>query len=136
MWKKLGKHFYIAIVLLIVTIFLVQRVPHGKSMPLQKDILTFQDQIGSWKGGPHKPFDPQILDVLRVDDYLNRTYYDENGSWISLYIGYFRDQMSGETIHHRGVRRPELLFDGPVSRPCAFNGEGPENLAVKTISRL
>ena len=99
MWKKLGKEFYIAAALMIIAIVFIQRVPHGKTMPLQRDILTFPDHIGQWKGDIHKPFDPKILDVLRVDDYLNRVYYDREGSWISLYIGYFRDQISGETIH-------------------------------------
>ena len=97
--KKLGKHFYIAIVLLIVTIVLVRNVSSGISVPLQKNIENFEPQIGSWKGGPHQPFEPIILDVLRVDDYLNRVYYNEAGDWISLYVGYFRDQKEGETIH-------------------------------------
>lgn len=99
MLKKLGIQFYIAAALLMIGIVLTQGVPQGKSMPLQKDLLTFPDQFGQWKGGPHEPFDPKILDVLRVDDYLNRLYYNPDGWWISLYIGYFRDQMTGEMIH-------------------------------------
>jgi EpsI family protein len=97
--KRFGKHFYIAAALLIVAIFFVQRVPHGKSVLLQKPLEEFETQIGSWKGEPHLPFDQGILDVLRVDDYLNRTYRNQAGEWISLYIGYFRDQKDGETIH-------------------------------------
>ncbi len=99
MWKQIGKEFYIAAALIIIGIILTQRVPHGKSMPLEQDILTFPDQIGEWKGDVHKPFDPKILDVLQVDDYLNRVYFNREGYWISLYVGYFRDQISGETIH-------------------------------------
>jgi EpsI family protein len=136
MWKKLGKHFYIAVVLLIVTIFFIQRVPHGKSMPLQKDILTFQDQIGPWKGGPHQPFDPKILDVLRVDDYLNRTYYDQNGSWISLYIGYFRDQMSGETIHSPRNCMPGSGWNFTQTRPVTLTATGKYPLKIKAFRSI
>ncbi|GAK59176.1 eight transmembrane protein EpsH [Candidatus Vecturithrix granuli] len=99
MLKKLGIQFYIAAALLIIGIVLTQWVPQGKSMPLQKDLLTFPDQLGKWEGKPHEPFDPKILEVLRVDDYLNRYYYNPEGQWISLYVGYFRDQMTGEMIH-------------------------------------
>lgn len=99
MLKKLGIQFYIAAALLILGIVLTQWIPQGVSMPLQQDLLTFPDRFGKWEGSPHEPFDPKILDVLRVDDYLNRYYYDPEGLWISLYIGYFRDQMTGEMIH-------------------------------------
>jgi len=99
MRKQFGKEFYIAAALIVIAIFFVQRAPHGKSMPLQQEIFTFPTQIGAWQGGPHQPFEAKIMDILRVDDYLNRYYYDGSGDWMSLYIGYFRDQISGETIH-------------------------------------
>ena len=126
-----GKHLYLAIGLLIVGIVLTQRVPHGKTMPLQKDILTFEQQIGSWKAGPHKPFEQNILDVLRVDEYLNRIYYDEGGRWISLYIGYFADQLSGKTIHSprncmpgsgwNFTQQEAVTIESPGDRPMIIN---------------
>lgn len=97
--KKLGKHFYIAIVILLIGIFMVYRVPHGKSMSLQKTILTFEDQIGGWQGELPRTIEPEILKVLRADNYLDRIYRNNEGEWISLYVGYFEDQQSGQTIH-------------------------------------
>lgn len=130
MFKKLGKQFYISAALIIVAIFFTQRVPHGKSMPLQKDLLSFHDQIGPWKGRPHQPFDQKILDVLRVDDYLNRYYYNRDGSWISLYIGYFRDQISGETIHSPRNCMPGSGWNFTQIRPVTLTAEGNPALEI------
>jgi EpsI family protein len=99
MLKKLGIPFYVAIAVLIAGIALVQRVPHGKSMPLQKDFTAFMYDIGEWKGQDQPPMDPKTLNVLRVDNYLDRVYENSKKNWISLYVGYFRDQISGQIIH-------------------------------------
>lgn len=97
--KSLRKQFYIAVGVLLVGTFLVYRAPHGKSMLLQQKLFTFEDQIGGWTGEEPRTLDPKVLDVLRADAYVDRIYRNEAGEWISLYVGYFEDQKSGETIH-------------------------------------
>ena len=130
MLKKLGAPFYISVGFLLVGIFLIYRAPHGKSMPLQKDILTFQEQIGPWKGGPHEAFDIKVLDVLRVDDYLNRVYYDAQGAWISLYVGYFRDQIDGETIHSPRNCMPGSGWNFTQSQPITLTAGGEKPIEI------
>ncbi len=134
--KELGKQFYIAAVILIIGIFLIQRVPHGKTIPLQKNIEEFEPQIGPWKGGPHRPFDPKILDILRVDEYLNRTYYNEAGEWISLYIGYFRDQKDGETIHSPRNCMPGSGWDFTQNQPMTFDIEGKYPIRLQALRAI
>jgi EpsI family protein len=137
--KKLGKHFYIAVVLLIVAIVLVRNVSSGISVPLQKNIENFEPQIGPWKGGPHQPFEPIILDVLRVDDYLNRVYYNEAGDWISLYIGYFRDQKEGETIHSPRNCMPGSGWNFTQNQVVTFdvdNVEGKYPIKLQAIKAI
>lgn len=97
--KTGGKQFYIALVILLVGIFFVFRAPHGKSVPLQQPIFQFEDQIGEWKGDPPRTLDAQVLEVLRLNNYVDRVYRNARGKWISLYVGYFEDQKSGQTIH-------------------------------------
>jgi len=86
-------------VLFLITMFFVYRAPHGQSMPLKQDLLKFPDHIGVWKGDENRSLDPKVLEILRVDHYLDRIYRNENGFWISLYIGYFEDQKDGQTVH-------------------------------------
>lgn len=55
-------------------------------------------EIGAWRGQDSKPFAPDILAVLGVDEYVNRVYESER-SYASLYIGYYGSQRQGDTIH-------------------------------------
>jgi len=97
--KKQTIHFYIALVILIVGMFFVLRAPHGKSMPLQQPIFQFKDRIGEWVGETPRTLDEKVLEVLRLNNYVDRVYRNQRGEWISLYVGYFEDQKSGQTIH-------------------------------------
>lgn len=92
-------HFVIAVVILLVGAFLVFRAPHGKSMPLQQPIFHFEDQIGEWQGEAPRTLDEKVLEVLRLNNYVDRVYRNAEGEWMSLYVGYFEDQKSGQTIH-------------------------------------
>jgi EpsI family protein len=94
-----GKHYYIALGVLIVGIVLIYNVPHGESMPIQKSLTPFEDRIGTWVGDPPRTLDPKTLEVLRLNNYVDRVYRNSAGEWISLYVGYFADQQTGQTIH-------------------------------------
>jgi EpsI family protein len=43
--------------------------------------------------------DDESMTVLKVDDYLIRTYVNGKGETVSLYIGYFKAQKEGKRIH-------------------------------------
>jgi EpsI family protein len=55
--------------------------------------------IEAWRCVGDTPLDRESLDILRVDDYLNRTYLDPKGSPAALFIGYYASQRQGDTIH-------------------------------------
>src|SRR4051812_48935638 len=55
--------------------------------------------LGTWAAVQDVPLDAAALDVLRVDDYLNRVYADAAGRRINLYVGYYASQRQGDTIH-------------------------------------
>lgn len=97
--KKNTIHFYIAALVLLIGIVLIYRVPQGKSMPLQQPLTNFRLPIGEWRSEPPRMLDQKTLDILRVNDYLDVIYRNSRGEWISLYIGYFADQQSGQIIH-------------------------------------
>jgi EpsI family protein len=122
--KNLGKPFYIAIVVLLVGMFFVYRAPHGKSMPLQQELFTFEEQIGEWRGEEPRTLDQRVLDVLRADAYTDRIYRNKAGEWISFYVGYFEDQKSGETIHSPKNCMPGAGWNFVQSEEVAFTIEG------------
>jgi EpsI family protein len=55
--------------------------------------------LGAWSDPIDLPLDREVRDVLGVDDYINRTYVDAAAQPVNLYIGYYRSQRQGDTIH-------------------------------------
>jgi EpsI family protein len=45
-----------------------------------------------------RPFDQQVVRAIGADDYINRVYVGSTPP-IELYIGYYKDQRSGDKIH-------------------------------------
>jgi exosortase D (VPLPA-CTERM-specific) len=80
--------------------------------PLASIPLTFE----GWRGAPGTPIDERVLKVLGVDEYLNRTYYGASRLPTSLYVGYYRSQRSGESIHS-----PLNCMPGSGWEPVAHN---------------
>jgi EpsI family protein len=72
---------------------------HGESTPPAKPLTDFPTDIGSYRAVKDFPFDADTLKVLGVTDYLNRAYYSPAKGDLGLYIGYFRTQRTGATIH-------------------------------------
>jgi EpsI family protein len=56
-------------------------------------------RVGSWESVESQPLDKRTLEVLRVDDYINRAYMSPGKPWVSLYVGYYRSQRQGQTMH-------------------------------------
>jgi EpsI family protein len=54
--------------------------------------------IADWKSS-ELPLDPKVLRTLGVDDHLSRVYQRRQAPPASVYIGFYRTQRTGETIH-------------------------------------
>jgi EpsI family protein len=48
--------------------------------------------------GEDRPFEAQVVRAVGADDYLNRVYLG-SALPIELYVGYYKDQRSGDRIH-------------------------------------
>ncbi len=55
--------------------------------------------IETWRCTQDVPLDRESLDVLRVDDYVNRGYHHPDGRAAALFVGYYASQRQGDTIH-------------------------------------
>ncbi len=72
---------------------------HGESTPPARPMSEFPKDIGSYRTVAEIPFDQETLKVLGVTDYLNRVYFSPSNGELGLYVGYFRTQRTGATIH-------------------------------------
>jgi EpsI family protein len=69
-----------------------------REMTTAEALDQFPRAIGAWRG-EDVPLDPQVIKVAAVSDHLNRQYSSAGGSGVSLYIGYYRSQRQGESLH-------------------------------------
>jgi EpsI family protein len=62
-------------------------------MPLRE----FTSDIGS-SHSEERPFEKQVVRAIGADDYINRIYVGSSLP-IELYVGYYKDQRTGDRIH-------------------------------------
>jgi EpsI family protein len=85
--------------LFLVTAALMVRVTRPEVVPLREPLATLPMSLGSWTGRDEPALARAIVDVLGVDEYLMRTYVQASEPPVWLYLGYYRSQREGDTIH-------------------------------------
>lgn len=106
--------YWTVIVLLCAAFFILNHRGDADNVPNSVPLNQMPETIGSWTGRDI-PLDSDTLAVLGKGDFLNRVYLSSNpadqqtsnplanndsGSLpISLFIGYFPTQRTGQTIH-------------------------------------
>jgi EpsI family protein len=88
----------IALIILLAAGVFFRSLSHGEEPPMHRSLATFPLQIGPWVGDVHT-FDTNVLQALKVDDYLWRQYSGTRGPSIGLYIGYYKSMRQGATYH-------------------------------------
>jgi EpsI family protein len=71
----------------------------GEAVPIRQPLDRFPAAVGEWQGREATILDVDILNVLRVKDYLMRRYADPAGRSVLLYIGYWDSQKKGAAPH-------------------------------------
>ena len=97
------------------------REPHVSRAPLGEMPL----QIDEWRGHDAAPLADDVVATLGVDDYINRRY-ERHGVPVSMYIGYYANQRSGDTIHS-----PQNCLPGAGWLPVA---SGRQRIALGSSS--
>jgi EpsI family protein len=70
-----------------------------EAVPPREPLQALTNQVGRWKGREAPKFSDDVLAVLGADDLLNRYYVSAREPAVSLYVGYYRSQREGDTIH-------------------------------------
>jgi EpsI family protein len=99
-----SSRFWVVIVLLLSTIFVLQSRGDVDNVPASEPLSKMPTSFGSWTSRDI-PLTDDTLEVLGKGDFLNRIYSVDVpvGSAvpppISLFIGYFASQRTGQTMH-------------------------------------
>lgn len=97
-----GIRYWVMIALLLAATTGMAYLSHGEATPPAKALTQFPAQVGDFKAVHESSLDKPTLDLLGVSDYLLRDYYSPAvNTWgmVGLYVGYFRTQRTGASIH-------------------------------------
>lgn len=91
--------FWIVVLLLLGTALLLHTRPGADRNPSCEPLSEFPSIFAGWIGND-QPIDRETLDVLGSGDFLSRNYTQvAQMAPVSLFIGYFPTQRTGQTIH-------------------------------------
>ncbi len=96
---KAGARYWMMLALLLGATTGMGYLSHGEATPPAKPLSDFPTQIAGFTTYANWTLEQKYLDVLGVTDYLNRGYFSPSQGVMNLYIGYFRSQRTGTSIH-------------------------------------
>ena len=96
---KSGIRYWAMIAILLGAAASMAYLSHGEATPPAKPFSEFPNQVAGYTTSNNWPLDQKTINLLGVTDYLNRGYVSKSQGLITLYIGYFRSQRTGATIH-------------------------------------
>jgi EpsI family protein len=90
--------FALAFTLMVATLMILRTYQYSEAVPLRKPLLKFPEHIGLWRG-KELGLETTVVQLLGVSDYSMRIYHQPARPPVWLYVGYYRSQRQGETIH-------------------------------------
>jgi len=87
----------VAALILVGGIFATHSIPPANIPGAHRPLRDFPPAIDVWQSRD-LPYEPEVVEAIGADDYINRIYSGGTPP-IELYIGYYKDQRSGDRIH-------------------------------------
>src|SRR5271157_4897243 len=95
-----GKPARVLTVLLLAQLAGVFAISRKEIVPLARPLDQFPAVLGDWVMVEAGTVEKDVMDVLRADDVLSRTYANRvNGRGANLFIAYFKSQRAGQAPH-------------------------------------
>lgn len=91
--------FLIVIGILLAAALALYGISTPEAAMKREPLDQFPRVLGDWKTIGEQSISKSSQDMLKVDDYIVRTYANSRGEQIGLYIGYFTSQKEGKGIH-------------------------------------
>lgn len=93
------KRRFIALYLLLFATALLFTLLKTGAAPTMKPLTEIPQKFGEWRMLQQDLFKSDMLEVLRPTDYLSRTYGNEKGDIVRLYIGFHDGSDKSGPIH-------------------------------------
>ncbi len=139
--------YLVALVILIGTIGFIESMSHGDIILQKESFSGFPLTLANRWQGKELGMDQDVLDILKVSDYMMRYYQpisvsdDTHNqpllSPISLYVGYYESQRTGATYHSPKNCLPgagwNFAESGIVSIPITQSDSGKRSISVNKV---
>lgn len=96
---KTGARYWLMLAVLLGATTGMAYLSHGEAPPQARPLSDFPNQIAGFSTFANWPLEREVVDALGVTDYVNRGYFSGTQGVLTLYIGYFRSQRTGTSIH-------------------------------------
>lgn len=93
-----GVRYWSAVALLAAATLALNSLSHGERITPRQRLDDFPMVLADWTGQEF-PIEQRLVDAVAVDDHLSRSYVGPDQATLVLYIGYYRSQRAGSTIH-------------------------------------
>jgi EpsI family protein len=83
---------------LLGAFILVHSVSHGEPVIQHRQLRELPYIVSVWSG-QEQPLAQEIVKAVGVSDYTNRLYSGNGQAPVQLYVGYYKTQKTGDTMH-------------------------------------
>jgi EpsI family protein len=96
-----NKYAYVLTLVLAIQAFVYYSVAYrSEHAPFMAPLATFPHDLPGWQMTTEVQIEPDILNVLKADDTLERIYTNASDTAsVSLFIGFFKTQRYGQNPH-------------------------------------
>jgi EpsI family protein len=81
-------------------------LPRNENIPITRPLATYPHNVGPWVMLQEGIIEKDILDVLKADDTLNRTYTNGGKVPVNLFVAFFKTQRGAVAPHSPKVCLP------------------------------
>jgi len=90
----------LSVVLLVQAVVLYAAVSRPEIMPVIRPLVEFSNTFAGWRIVKDVPLEPEVQEILKADDTLNRIYVNPGvGVETNLFVAFFRTQRTGQSPH-------------------------------------
>ena len=93
-----NQKYWLMIAILTAALIGLHGLSHGEPVLAAQPLGAFPRNLDGLTGSD-EPMPTEMLNALGVDDYVDRIYQAPSKTPISLYVGYYKSQRTGVSIH-------------------------------------
>lgn len=104
--RKISQPFIGVVSLLLISVIVTQSMgTREEIIPERKAFPDFPENLAGWVG-TQKPMKTNVIDTLKLSDYILANYYKKGASPINFYSAYYESQRKGASPHSPRVCMP------------------------------